>query len=148
MEVTIKKNDSFSELMKIVAMNPTDLQEKIIKGLESIGFLQDYTQEVGKTIQEIIEEYNDDTFEEVLTSVFPNAVHIQNDELNAFFGGLVIWGDGSEMICEECGCEMEGETEGCWGQEWTNWDCSNPECENGITNEPDWDTMPGGYDDI
>ena len=45
--------------------------------------------------------------------------------------------------CPQCGCELEQEEQGQGRFVWMDTECSN--CDYASSDEPDWDTMPGGY---
>jgi len=144
MEISININDSYRELCKLTSIDESQLKLKILKDLELIGFFKDWTQEVGRTIDEIIKDHQEYTIEELIISMFPYTDFLKSDEIKAFLGGIMFFGDGVDHPCEICGCEMDGEEDGADGKTWTNWDCSNPECEGSESNEPDWEMLPGG----
>lgn len=144
MEITIKYNDAFRAVSRITGISENDLSKRIIVRLEKEGIIGDWTQEVGKSIQEVIEQYEEHSILDVIECVFP--LQINSVELPEFLKSIIFWGDSMTNPCDLCGCEMEGEEESQDGHTWTNYKCENPECENEHINEPDWDCLPGGYD--
>jgi hypothetical protein len=146
MEIQIKQTDAFRELCKITLSNEKHFEEKILKGLDSIDFLMDWTQEAGRTIGEIIDEHGEHTIEEVVNAVFPSGMFGSNEEVKQFMSGILLWGTAIQHACEQCGCECDVEHDGTDGISWKNVDCTNPECDWSDSREPDWDGLPGGYD--
>lgn len=50
------------------------------------------------------------------------------------------------MECTDCGCEMIVTDSGRYKRfTWTEWTCTS--CGNVTTDEPDYDSEPGGHDD-
>lgn len=144
MDITIKNNDAYRELCKILSVSQKDLKDQIISKLIKIEFLSEHEQEVGKTIQEIIDEYGEFYLIKIVTELFPLPSDYGNIEVQQFTSSLVIWGCAYDNPCSECGCEMEVESESLFGKTWKNYSCTNSECDGGHSNEPDWETIPGG----
>jgi len=143
MEYTIKKNDAFLVLQKVVSKDSEQLEEIIIDGMieEQLIFTCDF-EVYGKSIHSIC---NDNGIEvpTIIQILFPGEL---NNEVPELLKSIFIWGDSCENECDECGCEMESEEDSHGKHSWTNFNCSNPNCSNGWSNEPDWDSMPGGHD--
>lgn len=50
------------------------------------------------------------------------------------------------MNCPQCNIELEVVDCGVYkGKLWNEYEC--PECDYCFSEEPDWDSMPGGHDD-
>jgi hypothetical protein len=145
MEIQIKHTDAFRELCKITMSNDKFFEQKILNGLDSINFLMDWSQEAGKTIGDLIDEHSDHTIEEVVQAIFPSGMFNGSEEVKEFTRSVLLWGNGSQNPCSQCGCEMEGEEDGMGKTTWIDWKCSNPNCDNADSGEPDWDGLPGGY---
>ena len=145
MEITIKDNDALEAVSLFMPDTKKDIIQKIISDLTESEFLMEPTEEVGMTIQEMVDEFGHQSLDDAINATFP--IYINNQEFREVFSAILFWGDGSEHPCELCGCEMDGEEDGADGRVWTDWKCSNSNCEGAETNEPDWDCMPGGKDD-
>ena len=78
--------------------------------------------ECGKTIDELMDEYQDYTTREVAKELFPRLE--RNEELVGFVGGLTIYGIDHYNACKECGCQVVEADE----DEWHNYECENPSC--------------------
>lgn len=49
--------------------------------------------------------------------------------------------------CPLCGSDVEVIDSGSYkGKVWYHYECTNPECQHEESEEPDWDSMPGGHD--
>lgn len=138
MEITLKNNDSYIELCKITTTSTDKLKSSIIWKLQRIGFLSDPQQEVGKTINQIIEEFEEFTLDEIVVELFPSTKHFENIEIKEFVSSLVVWGDSYDHPCSECGCEMKVESHNLGRKKWNDYSCTNNECDGGYSNEPDW----------
>lgn len=138
MEITIKYNDSYRELCKIVSINEKRLHLQIIENLQEIGFLSEPELEAGKTIENIINEYQEYTLDQVVVAIFKSKKQLFNPEVKEFVSSLTVWGDSYDNPCVECGFEMESEEEGIGKKTWINYSCTNSQCENTNSNEPDW----------
>lgn len=142
METNIKQNDSFRVLSTATGINGHDLEEMIVNKLIKEQLIEQHYFDYGKTIQEIL-DLNGWEMNTFIETLFPGNT---NKEIPELLKSIYIWGEGSEHPCPECGCEMDPIEDGSGACTWTDWKCENPNCDHQETNEPDWDTMPGGID--
>jgi hypothetical protein len=143
METTIRKNESFSVLATATGKNHQELENAIVETLVENQLILESYEDYGKTIQEIMDE-NQEEIDDFIKFAFPEKE--VNSEIAELLKGIYIWGNGSENPCPECGCEMEVENDGIGTVQWVDFKCENPNCNYAESGEPDWDTMPGGID--
>ena len=122
MEISIKHNDSYRELSKVVNVSENKLSEYIINKLEKEEIIGDYQYEVSFTIKEVMENYGDYTTSELAYLLFPE--FSKNNEVVDFLENLVFWGVALENPCQQCGCEMKKSD----SDDWHKLECSNSEC--------------------
>lgn len=136
--MTIKKNDAFHSLAKITGLTDQELETRIFKRLQDEGFLQDWEEEVGKTIKDINEQEFGENYssEQLVEILFPNEK--QSIEIPEFIGAIQFWGEGYIKPCNSCGCEMIPESDSFIGskEKWENFSCINSNCQESIVNEP------------
>ena len=121
-----------------------DLEEHILESMKEHLYLDNSFEDCGKTIEDLIIEFDEYSIEDVVEILFPDET--ENDQLKEVLKSILFLGDGSTNPCDQCGCEMEVQDESQGKYSWQNHNCENPYCDNGSTNEPDWDSMPGGHD--
>lgn len=146
MKVSILKNESFDLLSVSTGYSKNTLEEIIIKRMIEEGLMAGDSLDCGLSVQQIgvSNDYDSLKMSKVL---FPEV--IQNPEVMELLDSIYFWGDGSNHPCPKCGCECEGETDSTDGTPscvtWTNWKCTNGECDFEDSNEIDIDVLPGGY---
>ena len=122
MEISIKQNDSYRELSKIVSISENKLSEYIINKLEKEEIIGDYQYELSFTIKEVMENYGDYNTSELAYLLFPDFA--KNNEVVHFLENLVFWGVALDNPCQQCGCQMEKADI----DQWHELECSNSEC--------------------
>ncbi len=137
MEITIKDNDALEGILLYVPTDKKETIDLIISKLTKDEFLHEPTEEYGKTVGMIIEEYGGVVLEHLVNVVFPCLS--ENEEFVFLFSNLMFWGVSKEFECEDCGCEMDLYNFENHGYEWTDLECSV--CDRKETNEPDWDNL-------
>jgi hypothetical protein len=142
MDLSIKRNDAFRVLSDATKISISDLEKIIIQGLIDEELIGGELEDCGRSIAEVCNEQGF-SVPQIVELLFPGQI---NQEIPELLDSIFIWGDAVDHPCDQCGCEMEGEEDGHGKHTWTDWECSNPNCDNKISNEPDWDSMPGGHD--
>ncbi len=144
MEITLLKNDAFRVLLEVTGMTTMELEKRIFDTMvkEELIELDDFDL-VNKSVWEIFNEIDCNTI--WVKGLLFNDIET-NENIFELLKSIYFFGDGTNHPCEECGCEMIEERDGCNGKYWSEWECENPYCDNKETDEPDWDTMKGGHD--
>jgi len=140
MDFQIKQNDSFFAVRSIITATNSELQKTIFESFKDAE-IEIEGDDLGLTISEILENH-DIEIKDFIEYTFPKFQN--NDEFYQIVPSLIIWGEGSECPCENCGSEMDVEVEG-WGKhKWNVYSCTV--CGENSSEEPDWDSKPGGHD--
>ena len=142
MEISIQKNDAFRLMSSASGYPENILEEIIIKRLIDEGMMTGDTIDCGLSIQQIAVENKYNALE-IVKVLFPEGT--KNMEVIELMDSIYIFGTADDNPCPKCGCECEGTEDGADGHVWTEWKCSNSECDFADTNEPDFDVLPGGY---
>lgn len=120
------------ELSQLVRKDPKDTINAIENGFKSLDADLYENEDAGVCFGEILEQM------EIKVSSFTCKFLGRSDKtINELFSNL--WFKHTLNDCPECGCEVEEETDGGFGYEWTEKNCTN--CEWSESNEPDWDLM-------
>lgn len=141
-KITILKNDAFALMTTATGYSENTLEEIIIKRMVDEGLMAGGIEDCGFSVQHIGFENKYDIFD-LMNVLFPEGV--KNTEIMELLDSIIFWGDGSEHPCPQCGCECDGEEDGADGHVWTDWKCTNGECDFADSGEPDWDVLPGGH---
>lgn len=140
MSYQIKENDSFFAIISILKMAKTDFQKKISESFKQ-NKIEIENEDLTLSIWEVL-SLAEIELQDFVSKTFPSQKN--NSEFLQIFPHLIIWGEGSEFPCENCGSEMDIEEDGWGNTTWNEYKCSVCGCES--SGEPDWDTMPGGKD--
>lgn len=123
-EVTIKIDDSYRELSKITKISDNVLRNHIMRVLTWNKVLGDHEQELSFTIKEVMNCYGEFSVSDLAKLMFGELG--QKLEVIEFLGSLTFWGDGTNIECDQCGCEMtEADSD-----EWSKFKCENGACDN------------------
>jgi len=139
MKATIKQNDGLRMLSSITKITTSDLEHRIISKMEEEQLLSGNMEDCGHSVLEVIAQSGYDA-QDAINILFPE--FYKNEEIIQILDSIIVWGNGGDIECPECGCEMIVENESSW----INCKCENSDCGHATTNEPDWDTMKGGKD--
>ena len=152
MELTIKYNEALVVLATTTGMTIKDLESHILKTFIDNEWIINGVDDCGWSIQYVIGVNELDT-NKVIKALFPeepfhpeDSEMIMNTEIPELLKSIFFWGDETVDPCPDCGCEVERESDSTDGISWENVECSN--CDYSTSDEPDWDSMPGGRDDI
>lgn len=140
--LTLQENDALLQLCSLTGLSTIEITERVITSLDAFGFIVKDIEDCGKSIFSISRVQEVGVY--YLAVDFFNGIFV-SDEITEFTGALVLWGDGDHP-CPECGSEIDFFHDGTDGITWTEQTCSNPNCNYATTDEPDHDTMRGGYD--
>lgn len=132
--LTIQSSDELKILSVQFGFTEDELKNKIIDALIDYAVIEGSKEECGKAIGEIVDCY-DIVFP--LREIFKSISHTLVESINKQYI-ISTLGD-----CPTCGCELETYEDGQGRYVWLNTECTN--CDYKDSNEPDWDTMRGGY---
>ncbi len=135
---SFKDNDAFDLFKKLTQRK--DIEQHIMEQLFE-RFEIPFDDCFGHSIQTILDDEKIDPLEFV-QQAFPTLK--DHSELVQILPSVIFFGTG-ENPCPECGCELDVEHDGSGSHSWTNINCTF--CDYGDTDEPNWDSMPGGHDD-
>lgn len=142
--IVLQENDSLIELSKASGLTTADITERVIYAMDEVfGLIGNQKEDCGKSVKQAA-DYHGVSVRDIAPEVFRRTNVFITDEIISFIEGLVFWGN-AEKPCPECGCELNYEGDSADGYSWVNIDCSNSACDYATSDEPDWDTMPGGH---
>ena len=135
--VEIKTNKDLKRFATLVGKsNLVVINEVILSKLFELELIGDDNDDCGLTIKEILERSEYDSWE------FINSLYKSNQQSHDAMLTLLVINQLND--CQECGCEVEIESDSHGKYDWENKKCTH--CDYADSNEPDWDTMPGGHD--
>ena len=143
MKVQLRSNDALRVLSDATLQSEKTLERNILKALRNEGLSIDEFENINISVSEFMEELGytkDETFEILFLK------QKNKDEILSLLSGIIFFGTAEQNQCEECGCEMEVEFNEEGTYKWKDYKCENAYCEATKTNEPDWDSMKGGFD--
>lgn len=138
MDIQIKKNDALTVIASSVKLSIKETEQRILSFLKNHN---EYisTEACGYSITDL-SETEEFELKDMMNTCF--IVLPENTEVEELLEGVFVWGLGS---CPECGCGIHSELQEGDGFKWYDKSCLN--CDYATSDEPDWDSMPGGYDD-
>ncbi len=143
MNLTLKQNEALSVLSLATGFCVSELTTKIFDYLKKVDPFLDSEPcgvYIGMSLAYLV-DFEDLELVVVINDLFPDKWN--NLEIPELFKAVFVWGDGRDHPCDECGCEMTEEMMEEGKFKWTDWHCTN--CPNIETNEPDIESLPGGY---
>lgn len=140
MDYSIKQNDSFFAIRKSLETTSFEVQKSLIKAIDYFE-IEIESEYLGSALSEILEN-NEIEIIDFVNKNFPSLSN--NNEFLQIIPSLIIWGDGSENPCDNCGSELDIEPQQSGKYKWNDYEC--PICHERTSNEPDWDSLPGGHD--
>lgn len=143
MEISLKRNEALSVLATSTGIQIDELEEAIILRLRDSFWIIGGYEDCGLSLQEVANNNGQDV-SGLIALILPT--QRKNTEIPELMHSIFIWGESSENECENCGCEVEEDIQRDGKHTWSAFECSNPNCNNQWSNEPDWDTMKGGKD--
>jgi hypothetical protein len=138
MKITIRRDEALKEISHLYRKDINELANRIIEKSIEAHVICDDREYCGTNLFEIYFDYG---YNLIAATLF--CLGKCDPFLMERFRNLVVWGVYDD--CPECGCEMEftdGEDHGKY--KWHERSCLN--CGKVVSNEPDWDAVPGGYD--
>jgi hypothetical protein len=138
MKITVRNDNHLKDIAAMLRVEPKELAKVIIKIAIDIKVIEDDKEFCGSLLFKEFKNYNFNLIQ--ATTVCLNK---HDPFLLADFRELTIWGIHDD--CPNCGFEMDFTDEGKVGRFiWHERTCLN--CGKVVSNEPDWDTVPGGHD--
>ena len=140
--ITIKKNNSFLELVKISHIEESQLAENILRKAIEAGAIYDEPESCG---EKLVDHFENEGHKPTAATLY--CLGKAKNQLTGLFSELVVWGKQNE--CPYCGSVVDvsdGDYEsaddtGHRAAIWEKFSCSNKECLFTYTedNEPDPD---------
>ena len=126
----LKECDNLKIISDSLKKNQEELSKEILNFLYVNEMTEDGSMDYGKTIKQIIDEYNGLTSPIAITTL---CLKTNNPKIVEAFENLTIIGLDD---CPDCGDELEKFGEGNYGKTWEVERCS---CGYYHSTEPDWD---------
>lgn len=126
--ITIKKDDSLKIILDFIKKDASQFIFTTLNYLEVNEWIADASDEWGKTIGQILDESEVDSYGAAILALKTNMPTVVEA-----FRNLVIVGYGD---CPECGADLERFNDGNYGKEWEVERCT---CGYYASTEPAWD---------
>ena len=126
--ITIKKDSNLEAILDFIKKEPEQFIFNTLNYLEVNEWIADDSEEWGKTIGEILDESNVDSYGAAVLALRTNVPNVVEA-----FKNLIIIGKGD---CPECGADLEKFNDGNHGKEWEVERCT---CGYEKSTEPHWD---------
>jgi len=136
----LKNPEGISRLAAIANLSVEELTDIICKNLIDYGIVADDHRFCGKAFLKLFDDFVDIDIHYFIMRVFG----ICNSEILRLFNELYFIYYLED--CPECGYETEALDQENGKYKWEDTKCLNSDCDYAISNEPDWDIMPGGHD--
>jgi hypothetical protein len=138
MKITIRRDDALEGLSSLTKKDKIELAHHIIEQAIQAKVITNDKEYCGANLFEIFFDYG---YNLIAATLF--CLGKCDPFLMDKFRNLVIWGIYDD--CPDCGWETDFITGDCYkGHLWEERKCTN--CGKVVSNEPDWDVVPGGYD--